>query len=274
MDIIEQKRKAKMSWLTRYPYDCRTLWVIGYPRSGTTFIARVFGDALQCPVFSLDEVSDQSDEIVTGKQHIESPFIVRRAHYTSPDYKDDNPYGPLPFKRNRGSKIVFVVRDPRDLVLSCHKYQGFTFDQNDNGLEKAARQMCGLEDRVAPIGVWRGKDRPGWAGYVGDWLDTVIDGIIRPGVLRYRDATASDGDHMFAMALRKSLFGSPDSQVFEEALANNTVEAWEARSDPALKFKRKTGVGHYKDDLPKHLQDMIVNECGDVMERLGYKIDE
>lgn len=95
--------------------------VIGYPRSGTTWAARLLGDCLQCNITgwagSKSLASEGEDRINVGK------YLVTQGHATP---KGDDDLTQASFLdivlETLDDKIIFVVRDPRSIAVSAKHY--------------------------------------------------------------------------------------------------------------------------------------------------------
>lgn len=111
--------------------------VVGFPKSGNTWITRLVGSLIDAPVIGfLDE--PENPEIAIEGQGRQSKFEIYKAHQTYSAL--------LPHLVN--SKIIYVVRDPRDVVVSGFNY--FTFDSLD-GIGKMLRRIPVLKRVVSKI---------------------------------------------------------------------------------------------------------------------------
>lgn len=87
--------------------------VVGYPKSGNTWVVRLIAELLQCPVKGFWHASHE--EIATEGLDRESPFQCWKAHHQF--YELD-----LNKRQTDSVKIIYVVRDPRDIVVSAANY--------------------------------------------------------------------------------------------------------------------------------------------------------
>lgn len=79
-----------------------TIWVVGFPRSGNTWLSRLLGDALNSPVHAGYEKGANADE---GFDRPGS-YVIRQSHVRQ-DWQE---------------KTVFILRDPRDVAISRAHY--------------------------------------------------------------------------------------------------------------------------------------------------------
>jgi hypothetical protein len=105
-----------------YPNRKQVL-VAGYPRSGNTVTARMLGDALNSPVTG----AYNSVPLATEGLNRPGKFVVRQLHLHATDCKDYK--GPAVrsgwcFCTNLWTteRVVFVLRDPRDVAVSAKFY--------------------------------------------------------------------------------------------------------------------------------------------------------
>ena len=85
------------------------IFVIGYPRSGNTWLARLTADALDSPMVGGDNPIDQAD----NKHNYTGEFVIYKSHYSKkskPDFITEY------------SKILYIVRDFRDVLISGYFY--------------------------------------------------------------------------------------------------------------------------------------------------------
>lgn len=121
------------------------IYVVGYPKSGNTWLARLLGDVLDSPVISGRDKPSLADEGFSRK----GKYIIRQQHI-------------IHKKRPKDGKIVFIVRDPRDIAVSVMYYW-----QRKNLMSvicgMSGRKGCGDQAPLSKSG--------GWVKYVGDWME-------------------------------------------------------------------------------------------------------
>ena len=100
----------------------RKIRVIGYPRSGNTWVARLLGDCLQCNITgwagSKSLASEGEDRINVGK------YLVTQGHATpkSDDDLTQVSFEEIVLETLGDDKVIFVVRDPRSVAVSAKHY--------------------------------------------------------------------------------------------------------------------------------------------------------
>ena len=240
--------------------DRRVLWVIGYPRSGTTWAARLLGYTLHCPVLSLSHEYDYLDDPVVSGMDLDGQWVVRRAHWNIPGSPIDGPqYNPTK------DKILHVARDPRGVSISC--YHHFTFNHGEPcALAKCVRQLCGLEP--GPPLTWNGNTRSGWPGYISDWLDFEDSMKKKRKVTHVRHTRYIDLYSKGAISLQSLL--SQMRIPFDEARTHEAIEVYRFDRSPKDRLMRRGEAGKWHEELPPDLEAIILQQCGDVMARLRY----
>ena len=131
------------------------LLVAAYPKSGSTWLTRLLGNALDSPTGG-SIASEDANEVATEGQDRPGPYIVRKGHYR---LINDVPGPAIPaphrlaWKCLDGEKVIFLTRDPRDVCVSGAHYWRQPPEQFLN------RMVSG---DVAKL--------PAWHIYVDQWL--------------------------------------------------------------------------------------------------------
>lgn len=223
-----------------------TIWVLEYPRSGGTWVARMLADALDCPVLSLSEDHDRlgTDPIVahTGRQN---RYVVRRAHWNLSDFPGED-----------DDKIILMGRNPFDVAVSC--FYHFTFNKASvSDLSYCVDQICGI--RAGPhLTFGDSHGRLGWPAYNDEWLGA--------GAYVARYAEASKNASVLIRRISKAIGVVMDEENISRAVASHTFENT-VKYRPM--FVRRGVVGGYKGILDNNHVETILTHCGDTMERMG-----
>jgi len=145
----------------------KAITVVGYPRSGNTWVARTLGDILESPVGG----AFNAKPLCTEGQERVGAYRVQQLHQKvdyhpsgeSDAYKISAPmYGGEP-------KILFVARDPRDIAVSAMFYW------KRQAIGPILEAMTEGGEPLAVHGTWQSFNK--------DWLDGPIPFVIT----RYED---------------------------------------------------------------------------------------
>jgi len=87
----------------------KNIIIVGYPKSGTTWASRLVAELLQCPLDG-DWGYETIKNLYSDGEDRDSEFKCFKSHHTYNEIKkacESNIY-----------KIIYVIRDPRDIVIS------------------------------------------------------------------------------------------------------------------------------------------------------------
>ncbi|NNK80586.1 MAG: hypothetical protein HKO93_03725 [Flavobacteriales bacterium] len=88
--------------------------VVGYPKSGNTWLCRLTGELLQCPVKGF--LYADHYEIAAEGSGRESQFEIFKSHHQ---------YDEISKRDIENARIIYIIRDPRDVSISGRKYFNF-----------------------------------------------------------------------------------------------------------------------------------------------------
>lgn len=230
--------------------DCgRIVFVVGYPRSGTNLLAWIAGDVLNSPVTSVGNESvpeyggsRRGDHIVVHGHsvpvHLGDGFFSRNIKILNSD--------------NIGkSKILFITRDPREIVVSTARY--FNISTQD-----AVAILSGFPVSHSIIGNWSGYVRK-WLGFSGVSLHVHYSDLVNNCAREVRKIATLFGTEVDAEKVRsrwsiaacKERFKAEKKWIPETYFGNGETGAW-AKS------------------LPRDLARKIEIDHGNVMRQLEY----
>lgn len=85
--------------------------IIGYPKSGNTWLTRLTAELVNCPVEGF--LYSDHEEIATEGSHRISEFKVYKSHHQLHELTKED---------LKSSKLIYIIRDPRDVSISGRKY--------------------------------------------------------------------------------------------------------------------------------------------------------
>ena len=173
----------------------------------------------------------------------------------------------------RYPRVVYIVRDPRDVVLSqYHYHRKIRKIEDDSPIETFVTRF--LAGETCPHGSW-GQN-------VSTWLYT-SEGSPRFLLLRYEDLIAdaarelakvvvflhfSAGPEQIAQAVVRS--SADQMRKLEKAQPNKNELMKGSRKD--LSFVRAAGSGGWRSELPGPMVARIEEAWGPLMRHLGYEL--
>lgn len=219
-------------------------------------------DALNCPTGASVPERDFNEWVKEGQDR-SAPYIVRRGHFVLRN--TGNCLLPRAHRINPSyltdERIVFLVRDPRDIAVSNSHYMRLPINE------------C--------LNIMFAKDQPNarfgpWDSYVKSWLD-----LSYPiAVVQYEDLlidAAKEVERIFA-----GLNLPIDNARIEQATIRQSFAVKRARIEKhgdamprgkafQLKFVRKGIAGDWRNHFTPEQEQAVRNNFGEVMEYLGYE---
>jgi len=235
-------------------------FLVSYPKSGNTWarflIANLLHPDRQVTLTSADRlipgVDGQSQECF---DRLPRPRIIKSHYPFDPRYK----------------RVIYVVRDPRDVVLSQYHYQRKRrVLPDDYPLEKFVPRF--LAGDVCPYGSW--------ADNVCSWLATRADD---PGFLRIRYEDLKHDTELYVRQMARFLGVDPDSGLIRQAierssvnrmreLEKNEAHLWDSTKDTRkdISFMRNATSGEWHSNLSTPCVQELERKWGHIMRYLGY----
>lgn len=247
----------------RIPVRPDDILLASYPKSGNTWTR-----------FLIANLVFPDQEIGFGNLHkfvLDHQVTVKRDFDRAPRPRIIKTHGSFDPRYRR---VLYVVRDPRDVALSQYHY-----------LRKLRRidDAFPMEEFVERFLTGELKRFPGsWGENVGSWLATRAR---HPGflLLRYEDLLADAARELARVAEFAGLPATPEriARAVERSSADNMRESEKqqgqrsslikgSRSDIA--FVRAAKSGGWRTGLPEPLVARIEATWGDIMACLGYEL--
>jgi hypothetical protein len=242
----------------------RDIFLVTYPRSGTTWISCVAAGLLfQKSPDSLTEVDwlvpdvhvlpEKSKVPAAGQYLVKSHFPLRGASGPFGDYR----------------RVIYLIRDPRDVMLSYHRYVRFLSKYPGDLKEFAMDWVAG---RIWPCS---------WEEHVNSWLAPRLQAApFELTVLRYEDFIA---DPVGQTGVLAAVLGvNPGRARIEEIVADSMPESMRQREikgnagiSPDLNFIGPAKAGNWKELQSPDDRDAIsiLEEFAQAtMQRMGYVV--
>ena len=236
----------------------QAIYVAAYPKSGSTYLTRLLGDVLDSPTGGCMP-SEDSKEIATEGQDRTGTYIVRKGHFVLVD-NDTGPVVPSPhrlaWKRLTNEKIVFLVRDPRDICISGAYHWRCTPAEFLERMIRGDVARCGRWDNFTDM----------WINDRNLFPSSIIfryEDLQNDGLAQLQRLTLLFPDYLrdLASSLKRQSFATRSQGLSESEMRRNNM--------------RKGIVGDWRNWFSygedKEFNDRIWHEFGWMMERLGYQ---
>jgi Sulfotransferase domain len=257
---VVTKRQAAARGLTVYPDDT---FLVSYPRSGNTWVRFLVCNLIDPddPVdfahleSRIPEIYDVTDRALRA---FPRPRIIKSHESFDPRYK----------------KVIYIVRDPRDVVLSYYEFQL---------KRRVITESCSLEEFVPRFMESEFEPK------TGSWRDHVLSWVATRGgqqnflLLRYENMLANPEKESTRIAHFLGLDAKPERIARAVSLSSaDRMRTLEKQQSKVWKETSKTRqdklfvgqaiAGGWKSALPKHCVAEIEAAWGEVMRSVGYEL--
>jgi len=254
-------RVDRAAGMTLFPIFPDDLFLTSFPKSGNTWLRFLTANLL----WPESKVSFETiDQLVPDIYRTTNHALARQSRPRV--LKSHEPHDP------RYPRIVYLIRDPRSVLVSYRSYVEKMGDKNHT-LEDCARILF---DRGRFVGTWQ--------EHVGGWVGASQKSAERVLILRYEDIWLSPEREVERLAKFLGLEPRPElvsrsvaASSFDsmKRLESEAGEAWEVTSRSERKdipFVRSGEVAEWMGVLGAHkdLREWIEERCGRLLDLLGY----
>lgn len=221
--------------------------VVGYPKSGNTWICYLISYSLNAEYDDLDEIGVHPKDPYQRK-YVKGGFDHRSYQSELGQVLKTHRLRP----ETNGEKVVYIVRDPRDVMISFYFYL--------NNFQNKSQNISMYE--------FIKKHMPDWKRHVTEWLDKADT------IIKYEDVSANTPaalDKAF-----KSIGISIEMPILEQAeeIFNfNKLSNRKKGEEDKSSFFRKGIVGDWKNHFDNSEKELLKELVGDLLIKLGYEKD-
>lgn len=247
--------------------DNRTpIIVVGYPKSGNTWLCRLLGDVLDSPVRGLH----LKPPLAAEGEDRNGDYIIYQAHLRPVWRPDEESISPdiisLNVPRLTNERVVHIIRDPRDIVVAVNHYWQL------HNIDKAIDAVAEGQHPLATHG--------NWVGFINSWAKSPL----AETVLTTTFYETLSGDTKLALSFILNGLGVTD--VSKDAISS-TVErqSFDIRKEQIrehgqdLPYGRETQLGNLRKgvvgDWENHFDRAQAKRAheyfGELMTILGYE---
>lgn len=256
--------------------------VVGYPKSGNTWLTRLIAELISCPVKGFFGAPKHPEMAIEGSDR-RSPYVVYKGHHTYPQVCEKIP----------NTHLIYIVRDVRDVVISGANFFGL---YPYNSIERKVARLPLLDSvycelfinkdvrikrmiKVADRGTNRlvppGRKLPcawcqvPWDEHVTQYLDRDVC------VVRYEDLLTNTEFECKRILSHIGLERGP--QQIEQAIHNQSFTKVKEKFAHQLDRRRfdflrtgKSGVWH--EELTEKQKQFLAARFSQVLLNLGYQL--
>lgn len=208
---------------------------------------------------------EDAHEVATEGQDRPGPYIVRKGHFVLIDDDGPGPAVPSPhrlawrWKRLTNERIVFLVRDPRDICVSGAWHWQVTPEQFLERMIKGDVARCGR-----------------WDEYVNRWLD--FSSIINKAHFRFikyetllKNTKVVVWDILDGLIVYHITADSVYEAINRQSFSSRAAKIGDNEQELRRNNMRKGIAGDWRNHFTPAMNERIWNEFGWMMEKLGYE---
>lgn len=250
----------------------KTIVIVGYPRSGNTWLARLIAEALDSPV------SRFKDALPLGVEggNRKGDWFVTQLHLrvNHANHNGSAIASAWDFNVNawKGEKIVLVFRDPRDVAISARHY----WDLSSN--REALECMVNGSGVLAGVGKWIEFYVPWYELLTIERFDAALhvsyEGLYLSPAMYLNSIMENLGIILSHKKIEETVvnqeFSNKKNQIASEAFGGTTNERPYGKS-VQLKAMRVGTPFQWMNEMSDEDNNYAIQNFGEVMEWMGYQ---
>ncbi|MFQ5682188.1 MAG: sulfotransferase domain-containing protein [Candidatus Binatia bacterium] len=254
--LSKTRVRAPFIWLRHRGLRPDDVLIASYPRSGNTWLRFLLAEILTTQSSEFQTIDQVIPEV--GNHHRAVRILPRGGRLI----KSHEPY------RKEYQRAVYLVRDPRDVMLSEYTYY-------------RSLQLYGKEMDAFLLQFLKGKANGygTWVNHVDSWLKVARGNDRHFFVVKYEELRRKTEDILDGIL--DFLHVQVSRSTMREAIRNNSIDRMRAKEQNALdtvfrsirengRFVDKGIVGDWVGKLSSQQEQLIESCAGEVLTRLGY----
>lgn len=225
--------------------------VVGYPKSGNTWLTRLVSELLDSPSIGFVGFDDIKQDMSTEGLNRESEYVVLKSHL-----KYDKK---LMIKNEiKEEKTIYIIRDIRDIVVSSYFYFKINIDKIINSYISGKSLLNNNEDSM-------------W----GRWDEHIYSWKSKSLVVKYEDLlfdTYKEANKIISYLGFEIDKNKIKSAIVNQSFYNRKKEFLKKNEITKYKFMRKGKAGEYKEILSEEQNKRIKEAFLKTIEEMGYEI--
>jgi len=254
--FAKTRLRAPLVWLNHRNLDPTDIFTASYPKSGVTWVRFVLFEMLSGMPASFRSTNQLMTPIGQHRKGIRLLPGGGRLIGTHEQYRNDY------------RKVIYVVRDARDVVLSEFAYLT-ALDYFHGSLDEYISTFlltCGSAYGYGP-----------WQRHIDSWLDSPLAGTDKMLLVRYEDVRKDPVPWFARMA--DFLGKNVELDKIKSAVENNSIQKMREKEtkDPVRvsikgRFVRDGAVRGWVSKLTPAQVQLIEEHAGSALARLGYPL--
>lgn len=241
---------------TRFPSTIPLVFVVGYPKSGTTWACQLVADYLQLPHPRFSLLPIGCPAVVHGHERV----------------------------WKRYAKCVYIIRDGRDALISQYFFLSRSIPEGDHPQMTAAQRRsfpglvnkANVKDNIAAF-LKRQLAKPNsaranWGQHVRSYFEVKNSNV---ALLRYEDLLG-DGPNTLAQAMSKLTSQPVNLERAKRSIDRFSFKKQSGRSagqEDRSAFLRKGQAGDWRNHFTHEAAKIFDKHCGDMLIQAGYESD-
>jgi hypothetical protein len=278
--------------------SAKIVWLASYPKSGNTWLRIFLTNLIHGSITPID-----LNDLITNGSSFSRPMIDDVLGFDTGDltpdecarlrpvvfrWISDQLTDPVYYKTHDActqlgngdwamapeatDKVVYILRNPLDVVVSWAHHSGVSLDASIKGLGRTQNVLA----KQKPTGQQQQLEQPvgTWSQHVESWTE---NSLFNTCVVRYEDMRATPEQTFAKIA---AFLGLPhDTAQINQAVRNTAFEGlqeqeittgFRERPQKVDRFFRKGIVGDWQETLSPEQIEKVVDDHGPVMQQFGY----